>query len=76
MWSRSRGVVNSSVWLQGPSGVEVALCVKSRVRLVKPGSGNGCVERIGHGGDGHSALRVGMWSFGRQLRWTLRGRSF
>lgn len=76
MWSRRRGVINPSVWLQGTSGVEVGLCVKSQVKLVKPGSSNGCVERSHHGGDGHSALRVGKWPFVWQLLWTLRGSSF
>lgn len=41
--------------------------MKSRVKLVKPGSSNGCVERSGHGGDGNSSLRVNRWPFGRGL---------
>lgn len=45
-----------SRWLASGAGVvEAGLCwipcAKNRVKLVKPGYSNGCVERINYGGD-------------------------
>lgn len=38
--------------------------MKRRVKLVKPGNGNGRVERRGHGCNGNIDLRVGSWPYG------------